>query len=350
MKDISINNLMKVGDTQPIFIIAEAGVNHNGNINIALQLIEEAKKTGANCIKFQTFKAERIITSTAPKAEYQLKTTDSSESQFDMLKKLELTFEDYKRIFTICKKEEILFLSTPYSFEDVDFLETLDVRAYKIASAQIIELQFIHYVARTMKPIFLSTGMSTIAEIDLALHTIREAGNDKIILMQCTTNYPSLNSDANLRVIPSLRDSFGVHVGYSDHTEGNTACIVSVAFGVRVIEKHFTIDKSLPGPDHSSSADVPEFKQLVKGIRDAEELLGSSIKQPTAVEKNNSVGMRRSIAVKQFIVEGTIITSNMLTFKRPSTGIHPYYFNLVVGKKAKRTISSDELLNWDDIA
>jgi N-acetylneuraminate synthase/N,N'-diacetyllegionaminate synthase len=191
--------------------------------------------------------------------------------------------------------------------------------------------------------------MATICEIDLALRTIREEGNENIVLLQCTTNYPSDIADANLLVLPTLRESFKVHVGYSDHTQTNTACLVSVAFGVRVIEKHFTLDKHLQGPDHSSSADLYEFVQLVNGIRDAEKSLGNQFKQPTAIEKINSVGMRRSIVAKKSIAEGTLITPDMLTFKRPSTGIHPYYFNLVVGKKAKRPICADELLKWDDI-
>jgi N,N'-diacetyllegionaminate synthase len=347
--NITISDSIVIGNEFPICIIAEAGVNHNGDLGMALKLVEEAKKAGANCVKFQTFKAERIVTHTAPKAEYQKLTTDGKESQFEMLKKLELTFDDYAAIVAKCRQENILFLSTPYSEEDVDFLETLEVAAYKIASGQIIELPFLRSIARTRKPILLSTGMSTIGEIDRALRAIREEGNDRIILLQCTSNYPSRISDANLQVIPSLRETFHVHCGYSDHTQGSTACLVAVAFGVRVIEKHFTLDKNLPGPDHSSSADTAEFACLAAGIREAEKSLGASMKQPAEAETINAVGMRRSICAKQPIAEGTLISADMLTFKRPSTGIHPYYFDLVVGKKAKRAISSDRLMSWEDL-
>lgn len=348
MKAIKIGEII-IDDYSPVFIIAEAGINHNGDLNLALKLIEAAKKAGADCIKFQTFKASRVVTSNAEKAEYQKKTTDIKESQFEMLEKLELSTTDYFEIIEKCKQENILFLSTPYNEEDVDLLEKLNVVAYKIASGQIIELPFLRYIAKKKKPIFLSTGMATIAEIDLALHTIRAEGNDKVVLLQCTTNYPSNIFEANLLTIPALRESFGVYLGYSDHTQSNTACIVAVAYGSRIIEKHFTLDKNLPGPDHSSSADVSGFMQLVKEIRDAEQSLGCAVKHPTDIEKINSVGMRRSIVAKQTIPEGTVILPNMLTFKRPSTGIHPYFYDLVVGKKAKHSISSDELLKWEDI-
>lgn len=331
------------------FIIAEAGVNHNGELDMALELVREAKKAGADCVKFQTFKADRVVTKNAPKAAYQLLTTPASESQIEMLAKLELSGADYIDIMELCDKEEILFLSTAYNIEDADFLDKLNVPSFKIASGQIIELLFLQHVARKGKPIILSTGMATLAEVDEAVRAIRGAGNNDIVLLQCTTNYPSRVEDANLRVIPTLRDSFDVKVGYSDHTQSSTACIAAVALGAQVIEKHFTLDKSLPGPDHSSSADPEEFAGLVRLIRETEAVLGSSLKEPTEIEKQNAVGMRRSIVAKEFIPAGSRITEEMITFKRPATGINPSLISEVIGSKAKYDIAPDTMISWNDI-
>lgn len=338
-----------IGNEHPCFVIAEAGVNHNGDVRLAKQLVVAAKRCGADCVKFQTFKAERAVTETAPKAQYQLQTTDPKESQMQMLKKLELPFEAYQELLALCQAEGILFLSTPYNVEDVEFLSALHVEAFKLSSICLAEPYFLQYVAKQGKPIILSTGMGTLAEIDEAVRVIRATGNNQIILMQCTTNYPSAHKDANLLVIKTMQQAFRTVVGYSDHTQDEVACIASIALGAKVIEKHFTIDKTLPGPDQSSSADPVEFSRLVQHIRNAELALGSSLKEPCEVERKNALGMRRSIVTKRRIEKGEVIDETMLTFKRPATGLPPRYLGDLVGGRASRNMDADYLLRWSDI-
>ena len=310
-----------IGKEQPVFIIAEAGVNHNGSIDLALQLVAEAARCGADAIKFQTFKAERVVTREAPKAEYQLQTTNPTESQIEMLRKLELSPEDYTTIQKACLRQKIIFLSTPYSVEDIDLLDQLGVPAFKVASGQIVEPDFLYHVASKGKPVILSTGMATLAEVDEGLRTIRKAGNNEVIILQCTTNYPSRIEDSNLHAMQTIAKALRVLVGYSDHTETDTACMAAVALGAYLIEKHFTLDRTLPGPDQSCSADPTEFRRLVHRIRETELALGSSLKQPTKSEQRNALHMRRSIVSAAPIPSGTVITKATLTFKRPGTGI-----------------------------
>ena len=347
-KECVIGNYV-ISKHSPVFIIAEAGVNHNGDLELAKQLVREAKNCGADCVKFQTFKATRVATKQAPKANHQLKTTDPGESQVDMLKKLEMPEEAYKKIIQCCQENEIIFLSTPYNIEDVDFLDQLGVPGFKLASISAAEPWFADYVAKKDKPIILSTGMATLGEVDETVSAILETGNDQMILLQCTTNYPSRNEDTNLRAMQTMRDTFEVLVGYSDHTQNDTACIVSVALGATVIEKHFTLDKALSGPDHLTSYEPKEFTRLVGRIRDAEKVLGSTRKEPCKIEKKNAVGMRRSIVSSQDISAGSYITDNMLTFKRPAKGLAPRYFEEVLGKKARRDIQADSHIKWSDL-
>lgn len=337
----------RIGEGEPVFIIAEAGVNHNGSLEAARALVREAHASGADCVKFQTFKAERVATAGAPKAKYQLGTTDKNESQLDMLKKLELKYEDHVELKSYAESLGIVFMSTPYSFEDIDLLESIGVPAYKVASGQIIELLFLQRIARTGKPVVLSTGMATLAEADEAVRAIRAEGNGKIVLLQCTTDYPSRLSDCNLRAMATLRSSFGLPVGYSDHTTGDEAAIATVALGARVIEKHFTLDKSLPGPDHSSSFTPSEFSSLVKKIRAVEVALGSGRKEPSATEKENAKGMRRSLVAGLDIRKGEVIKEGMITFKRPAAGLSPSFYGMVVGKSAARDIAKDELFTME---
>jgi len=334
------NNLEK------IYIIAEAGVNHNGDVNIAKRLIEVATECGADCVKFQTFKAEKVATAVAPKAEYQLQVTDKSESQLDMLKKLELNFGVHQELMNHCRKLGIEFLSTPYSIDDVDFLEKLGVNAYKIASGQIVEPPILTAVAQTGKPIYLSTGMATLGEVDEAVRTLHAAGNERLVLLQCTTNYPSRIEDANLLAIPTMAAAFGTAMGYSDHTQSDTACLVAIGLGARVIEKHLTLDKSLPGPDHSSSAEPEKFARLVASIREAELALGSGRKEPSQVELVNAPGMRRSIVAGRKIRKGEVFHEGMFAFKRPGTGIRPGLLPELLGCIAKRDIEPDEMITW----
>jgi N-acetylneuraminate synthase/N,N'-diacetyllegionaminate synthase len=334
-----------IGEGHRVFIIAEAGVNHNGDIELAKQLVLEAKQAGADCVKFQTFKAERLVTSKAPKAQYQLKSTDSAESQLDMLLKLELSSEDHKQLVAFCRTENITFLSTPYNIEDVTFLDELGVSAFKIASGQAVEPYFLEYAAKKGKPIVLSTGMCTLAEVDRAVRVIRGSGNDQIVVLQCTTNYPSAIEDCNLRAMVTMGDTLEVLAGYSDHTETLTSATAAVALGACVIERHFTLDKHLPGPDHSCSSDPSEFASLVKQIRDVERSLGSGVKYPTEIELQNALGMRRSIVAKTRIRAGQIVTEEMITFKRPATGLSPDLLPDILGQVATCHIEPDQMLS-----
>lgn len=348
MQTIQIGNRF-IGNQHPCFIIAEAGVNHNGDVELAKELIRGAKAAGADCIKFQTFKAERVITEDAPKADYQLKTTDPNESQIEMLRSLELSFDAYSELIALCKELDIIFFSTPYNNEDVDFLDTLGVHAFKLASIHVAEPSLLQYVASKNKTMIISTGMATLAEIDVAIRAVRATGNEQFMLLQCTTNYPSRLEDANLRTIPTMCNTFDIPVGYSDHTQTDTACLVSIGLGACVIEKHFTLDKSLPGPDQSSSYDPTEFQRLVRGIREAEMVLGSPIKVPTDIEKINAVGMRRSIVAKRDIRQGEVLSAEMLTYKRPGTGLAPSFIEHLLNKRARHAIKANTLLRWADI-
>ena len=342
----------KIGDKCPAFIIAEAGVNHNGKLELALALVKSAKDAGASAIKFQLFKGRDVVTSESPKAHYQLSTTNPMESQLKMLEELELPLESYQLIVNECNKFDLPFICTCYSEAEVDFLESIGVAAYKLASCQIIEHDFLRYVAKKMKPIILSTGMSNFAEIDNAVRLIESVGTQRIAILQCTTNYPSPISDANLRVISTLKAIYPSYiVGYSDHTSDDIAAIVSVALGAKIIEKHFTLDKNFKGPDHSSSLSPQEFKLMSGGIRRAEEALGDSYKSPTSLEKKNMVGMRRAVVANKFIKKGATITREMLGIKRPAKGLHPSMLGFIVGSTASIDISEDthiefSMINW----
>lgn len=332
------------------YIIAEVGVNHNGSLDLAIRSIEEAKKAGADCVKFQTFKAEQIVTQDSPKASYQLQVTDPGESQYAMLKKLELGISDYVKLLEVCKKTGVDFLSTPYNKEDVDFLEELQVSMYKIASGQLTELPFLQYVARTGKTIYLSTGMGTMAEVCEAVQAIRQEGNDNMYVLQCTTNYPSSIADANIRAMLSIQQACKVNIGYSDHVPENYACFAAVALGASVIEKHFTLDRNMEGPDHSSSLDPAAFSDLVQGIRAIEMSLGDGIKKPTAAEKKNMFGMKRSMVVLKDMNTGDTLDETHIGFKRPANGLSPNYLPLVIGKKLRRALKKDEPLQMDAIS
>ncbi|KPA10240.1 N-acetylneuraminate synthase [Candidatus Magnetomorum sp. HK-1] len=339
-----------ITSNQPVFIIAEAGVNHNGDISLAKELIIEAKNAGANCVKFQTFKAERVVLNNAPKAEYQMKTTSPAESQLEMLKKLELDEAAHRELIEFCHKTGIAFLSTPYNKKDVDLLDRLGVKAFKLASLHIVEPDFITYVADKGKPIIMSTGMATLAEVDEAVRAFRSIRNDdQLILMQCTTNYPSLPEHANLKAIKTMESAFNLNVGYSDHTPTHTACIVAVALGAKVIEKHFTLDKELEGPDHSSSETPESLKKLVNNIREAEQTLGKGHKEPVDIEIRNSKGMRRSIVAAKKLSIGDIITNNCVEFKRPANGISPRFLNQLIGRKLRVNLEKNSIIDWNHI-
>lgn len=331
------------------YIIAEAGVNHNGNIDLAIELIRKAKEAGADCVKFQTFKAEQIVTQTSPKANYQLLVTDSNESQFEMLKKLELKMEHYPILISYCREIGIDFMSTPYNFEDVDFLNSLGIDSFKIASGQLTEIPFLRYAAKKMKRMIISTGMANMSDVFLAVQTIRGEGNQNIVVLQCTTNYPSKIEDSNLLAMVSIKDACKVKVGYSDHVENNYACLASVALGAEIVEKHFTLDRNMEGPDHSCSLEPNEFKELVLGIRNIELAMGDGLKIPTKAELENSNGMKRSIVAVTKIKKGETINIEQIGFKRPFNGLSPNLLNDILGKVALKDIEIDEPIQLNSI-
>lgn len=332
-----------------VYIIAEAGVNHNGDLDIALSLIDAAKDAGADCVKFQTFKAEQIVTQQSPKASYQLEVTDQKESQFEMLRKLELNMTDYKILLQRCKEKEIDFLSTPYNKEDVDFLDAMGVEGFKIASGQLTEIPFLRYAARKNKKMIISTGMATMSDVFNAVESIRAEDNNDIVVLQCTTNYPSKIEDANLLAMLSIKEACKVRIGYSDHVENNYVCFASVALGAEIVEKHFTLDKKMPGPDHSSSLMPEEFRELVNGIRNIEKSLGTGVKKPSVGEINNTYGMKRSLVMLHNAEAGTILTEDMIGFKRPLNGLHVNMLDMVVGKALIKTMKKDDALQYDSV-
>jgi len=338
----------RLGQGAPVFVIAEAGVNHSGSLDMAFDLIRAAKAAGADCVKFQTFKSERVASEDAPKAQYQLASTDRRETQVEMLRKLELAEDSYPKLLACCEEAGILFSSTPYNEEDIDLLHALGVPVLKAASIHCAEPHFLRRIAETGRPVILSTGMATWDEVDTAVDAVLGTGNDQLVLLQCTTNYPSDVADANLRTMTSMAGRYPCHVGYSDHTRSHVPCIAAVALGARVIERHFTLDDKLPGPDHSSS-DTPEtFARLVQMIREAEQALGSSEKGPTAAELRNMTGMRRSIFARRDIPAGKVVEAGDLICKRPATGLKPASWDHVVGRRAARPVAAGAQLCWSD--
>lgn len=334
----------------PCFVIAEAGVNHDGDVATALALVESARTIGVDCLKFQTFGADRVAVADAPKAAYQLRTTDGRESQLAMLRRLELSPDGHRVVAEACRRAGVRFLSTPYDLEDAEFLASLGVGAFKLASIHLVELPFLRDLARFRLPLILSTGMATLAEIEAAVETLRDAGLHEFCLLQCTTNYPSRVEDANLRAMATMAAAFGVPVGYSDHTEGLAVPLAAVALGARVLEKHFTLDRSRPGPDHACSSDPAEFAALIAGVRAVEAALGTGIKRPSAAETANRSGMRRSVVLRSPLAAGTVLERGHLAFKRPGTGLAPAMADLLVGRRLRRDLPADAPLALEDVA
>jgi len=324
-------------------------VNHNGRLEMARQLVDVAVQAGADTVKFQTFKTENFMTRNAEKAEYQKETTGAEESQYEMIKKLELSEEDFKDLFAYAQEKGITFLSSAFDKGSVDLLETLGVPAFKIPSGEITNFPLLRYIARKKKPIILSTGMSTLSEIEEALEVLQKEGAKEIILLHCITNYPAKIEDMNLRVMETLRNAFKLPVGLSDHTLGITIPIAAVALGACVIEKHFTLDKNLPGPDHRASLDPDELRQMVRAIRDVERAKGDGVRKPTKEEEENKKVVRRSIVAKVDIPERAIVTKEMLDIKRPGIGIEPRYIEEIVGATAKVDIKRNDSITWSKI-
>jgi N,N'-diacetyllegionaminate synthase len=326
------------------FIIAEAGVNHNGRMENAVRLVDIAVEAGAQAVKFQTFRSEKLVSRFAMKADYQKKTTRAEETQLEMLKKLEFSAEQFKVLRDYCKGKGILFLSTPFEDESLSLLEKLKMPIYKIPSGEITNLPFLIKVAKLNKPVILSTGMSTIEEVGHAVDVLKYNGADEITLLHCNTEYPTPFQDVNLRAMLTLKQRFGLKVGYSDHTLGIEAPIAAVALGAEVIEKHFTLDKNMPGPDHRASLSPAELSEMVAAISNIEKALGSSTKEPTKSEKKNIAIVRKSIVAKTAIKMGEVLTEDNLDVKRPGNGISPEKWFDVLGKTAVRNFEEDELI------
>jgi N,N'-diacetyllegionaminate synthase len=328
------------------FIIAEAGVNHNGSVEIAKRMIEVAKECGADAIKFQTFKAEEVVSKYAPKAEYQKQTTGEIESHLQMLKKLELSFDDFIVLKEYCDKLGIMFLSTPFDFESIDFLNSLGLEIFKIPSGEITNLPYLEKIGKLRKKVILSTGMADLGEIEDALDILTSCGTKKedITILHCNTEYPTPYEDVNLLAMLTIKEAFKVKVGYSDHTLGIEVPIAAVALGSSVIEKHFTLDRNMQGPDHKSSLEPNELKAMVKAIRNVEKALGDGIKKPSPSEIKNKIIVRRSIVAKRNIKRGEIFNEENITVKRPATGISPMRWYEILGKTATRDYKEDEII------
>tara|TARA_Y100000590_G_scaffold346710_1_gene397068 strand:- start:164 stop:1159 length:996 start_codon:yes stop_codon:yes gene_type:complete len=327
-------------------IIAEAGINHNGSLDLAKQLVDVAVNAKADFIKFQSFITEKNITSNAKKADYQLSSTDRNESQFDMIKKLELNYEDHKKLIGYCKKSKIQFLSTAFDKTSLDMLNNFDLPFFKIASGEITNLPFLRYIAGLGKPIVLSTGMSNMQEVESAITILEHGGMAKedITILHCNTEYPTPIKDVNLKAMLTIRDTLKIKVGYSDHTDGIEIAIAAAAMGACIIEKHFTLDRNLPGPDHIASLEPNELKNMVKAIRNIEKAIGDGEKIASESEIKNISIARKSIVAKTLINKGELFTEDNLTVKRPGTGISPMKWDSLVGKLSKKKYMPDDLI------
>ncbi len=330
-------------------MIAEIGVNHNGELGLAIQMIDAAKKSGADAVKFQTFCAERIVTGSARKAAYHQRNTSSEETHLEMLRALELSYEHHYEIKQYCCEKDIEFLSTPYDVESVEFLESLGVQRYKTASADITDLQLHASIRGTGKPVLIATGMSTLAEVDQIVGFYKQDGGGGISLLQCVSNYPCSLASLNLSVLKTFSDRYSVPVGFSDHTIGSEAALVAVALGAGVIEKHFTLDKSMPGPDHGASSTPSEFKAMVDRVRRAETILGDGIKKCQDEEKDNASVSRKSVTIKTEVRANEILDSHHLTMKRPGTGLPASEIGSILGRKARVDLAEDYQLTLDDL-
>jgi N,N'-diacetyllegionaminate synthase len=325
-------------------------VNHNGRLDLALRLVDAAADAGANAVKFQTFRAEKIATRSAPKAEYQTRTTGAAESQFEMLRKLELSAADHEVLAARCAERGVTFLSSPFDEESADLLEALDVPAFKVPSGELTNLPFLQYLARKRRPLIVSTGMATLAEVEAAVAAVRSAGGDRLALLQCVSNYPAAASDVNLRAMNTMAAAFGVPAGYSDHSTGNEVALAAVALGACIVEKHFTLDRSLPGPDHQASAEPAEFAALVAGIRIVEAALGDGDKRPAASERETARVARRSLVAAETIPQGSRLTVEMVTARRPGTGLPVDRLGELLGRRAVGEVPAGTLLTTDMFA
>ena len=346
MQSVEISKKL-IGPGQPVFVIAEAGVNHNGDLKMARALIDVAVDAGADAVKFQTFRADQLATPDAPKAEYQLQTTGDSESQLEMLRRLELSAEAHRELQSYCHERGIIFLSTPFDEEAVDLLDELGVPAFKISSGDLTNSPLLEYVASKGKPVILSTGMSELSELIEAVSVLNTAGCENPVLLHCVSSYPTDAAEVNLRAMQTLRSAFDVPVGFSDHTKGIDVALAAVALGACVIEKHFTLDRTLPGPDHRTSLEPAELRELVRSIRRVETALGSGRKVPTAKEIETAKVARRSLVAARDIPAGAKLEREMVVMRRPGTGMSPAMLQSLLDRRVKGDIAAGTLLDAD---
>jgi N-acetylneuraminate synthase len=337
-----------------VFIIAEAGVNHNGSIATARELIDAAAMAGADAVKFQTFRAGEIVTKASEKADYQIKNTGMDESQYSMLKKLELPESGLRELYYYCKEKNIMFMSTPFDEDSADFLGGLGMTIFKVPSGEITNKALIKHIASMKKPVLLSTGMSYLEEVGKAAGWINEVWDNlnskpQLTLLHCVSNYPAEFDDVNLRAMETMKTAFGLPVGYSDHTRGIEVPVAAVAMGASAIEKHFTLDRTMKGPDHKASLEPQELREMVMAIRNVERAMGDGIKRPAKNEEHMRSIARRSIVAARTINSGDTIKPEDITVKRPGIGISPEHREAVINKIATRRIDEDSLIKWEDI-
>ncbi|MBI3319050.1 MAG: N-acetylneuraminate synthase [Candidatus Omnitrophica bacterium] len=340
-----------IGPGRPCFVIAEAGVNHNGRLAVAKRLVDAAVGAKVDAVKFQTFTAERLVTATAPAARYQRRARSHSdgESQLEMLKALELSPAAHRTLADYCQRRGIMFLSTPFDEASADLLAALRVPAFKIGSGELTNTPLLRHVARTRRPVILSTGMSSLEEVAGAVETLRTHGTCELVLLHCVSAYPADPADANLRAMDTLRRTFQVPVGYSDHTRGTEVALAAVALGACVIEKHITLDRTLPGPDHQVSLEPHELGALVRAVRIVEQALGHGRKEPAMAEQEVARVARKSLVVAADIPSGSTLTEALIAVKRPGTGIPPTQLSGVVGRQTRRALLAGEVLSWEDV-
>jgi N-acetylneuraminate synthase/N,N'-diacetyllegionaminate synthase len=346
MSDIVRIGGRQIGFGAPCFVIAEAGVNHNGDLDLAHRLVDVAAEAGADAVKFQTFAADRLAAVGAPKAAYQMRTTSPNESQHAMLKRLELTVEAHQSLIEHCRQQATTFLSSPFDEQAADLLDRLNVAAFKVPSGEIVNLPFLRHLAAKGRPIILSTGMADLAEVEAAVDTIHAVGHRALVLLHCLSDYPADPRHANLRAMATLRSAFGLAVGFSDHTVGTAVPLAAVALGACVIERHFTLDRTLPGPDHPASLEPTELRDLIGAIRSVEAALGDGRKRPQPSELENRTTIRKSIAAARDLPAGVPLQARDLTAIRPGTGLSPAIAGELLGRWPRVDVPAGALLTW----
>jgi N-acetylneuraminate synthase/N,N'-diacetyllegionaminate synthase len=348
MKQIEIAG-RPIGEGRPCFIIGEAGVNHNGDVDLARKLVDAAADAGVDAIKFQTYNSDQLVAPDAAKADYQVDTTGASETQGEMLRKLELPTESFQTLQGASADRDVTFISTPFDHDSVDLLDSLGVPAFKVGSGDLTNLPLLRHIASKGRPMILSTGMSYLGEVERALVAVHETGNEQVAILHCVSAYPTEPRDANLRAMQTIDRAFGVPVGFSDHTQGLEVPLAAVALGASIIEKHFTLDRNMEGPDHRASLEPGELKELVRGIRDVESALGDGHKRPTEAESNIRGAARRSIYLRNEVSESSVLQGEDLICLRPAGGIPPDQIDMVEGRKMRHTRPAGTALTWSDL-